>query len=334
MKFPKLAVVLAMALTFSACGSSYSDADMNSEDFLAMDTYISLAAYGEGSEIALANARREIKSIEALLSVTDPDSEVYRINAADGETAVSEDTAGLINFALYLNDVTEGAFDITLYPVSKEWGFTTGEYKVPDGGRIEELLKNTGCKNIIYADNTISLPEGYAIDLGALGKGFAGDRAAAVLKEKGVTSALLNLGGNIQLVGAKPDGSPWSIGIQNPFGEGNIAVLKTSDKAVVTSGGYQRYFEAEGKRYCHIIDPATGYPVDNGLASVTVVAASGLLCDGLSTALFVTGEKGAVDFWRQQGDFDMIIVTEDQRVLVTEGIFEDCSGEGLEKLER
>lgn len=329
MKIPKIAVVLTAALLLAGCGSSYGSEDMNTEEFLAMDTYITLSAYGDNSQLALANARREIKSAEAQLSVTDPDSEVSRINGSGGyDTVISEDMASIVNFALYLNEVTEGAFDITMYPVTKEWGFTTGEYKVPDSDTLQELLKKTGSENIIYGDNVISLPEGFAIDLGALGKGFAGDKAAAVLKEKGITSALLNLGGNIQTIGSKPDGMPWSVGIQNPFGEGNAAILKVSDKAVVTSGNYQRYFEENGKRYCHIIDPETGNPVDNGLTSVTVIGESGLACDGLSTALFVMGEENAVDFWRDQGGFDMIIITEDKRVLATESIYEDCAAAG------
>lgn len=338
MKKIKLASILTAVLFLTACNNSYNEADMNREEFLAMDTYISLSAYGENSEVALANARREIKSVESQLSVTDESSEVSRINQGAGEeTVISEDAAQVIDFALYLNTLTEGAFDITLYPIIKEWGFTTGSYRIPDQEKINGLLKKTGSKNIDFYDNVIFLPEGYAIDLGALGKGFAADKAAAALKEKGVASALLSLGGNIQAIGSKPDGAPWNIGIQNPFGDDNAAVLKVTDKAVVTSGNYQRYFEENGKRYCHIINPETGYPVDNGLMSVTVIGESGLLCDGLSTSLFVMGEEKAVDFWREQGDFEMIIITEDGRLLATEGIYEDLSvneGFGLEKLEK
>lgn len=338
MKKIKQVFALTAALLLTACNNSYSEGNMNREEFLAMDTYISLSAYGENSEVALANARREIKSVESQLSVTDQNSEVSRINGGAGEeTVISEDAAQVIDFALYLNTVTEGAFDITLYPVVKEWGFTTGSYHVPTEEKINALLKNTGSKNIDFFDSVIFLPEGYAIDLGALGKGFAADKATAALKEKGVTSALLSLGGNIGAIGSKPDGTPWNIGIQSPFGEGNAAVLKVTDKAVVTSGNYQRYFEENGKRYCHIINPETGYPVDNGLMSVTVIGESGLLCDGLSTSLFVMGEEKAVNFWRQQGDFDMIIITDEGRLLATEGIYEDLSvneGFAAEKLKK
>ncbi len=337
MKIQKLIFLLTASLILTSC-SSYNEADVNKEEFLAMDTYISLSAYGENSEVALANARREIKSAEALLSVTDPNSEISRINSSGGEDVViSDDTAQIINFALHLNELTEGDFDITLYPITKEWGFTTGEYKIPDKEKIAELLEVTGCENVIYGDNVIALPEGGAIDLGALGKGFAADKAVTVLKEKGITSALLNLGGNIAAIGGNPNGNPWSIGIQNPFGEGNAALLKITDKAVVTSGNYQRYFEQNGKRYCHIIDPKTGFPTDNGLMSVTVVGDSGLACDGLSTALFVMGEEKAIEFWRQQGGFDVIIITEDKRISVTEGIYENFTAEGgftVEKVEK
>lgn len=333
-KFLLLPLITAMLAALSGC-NSHSAADMNKTEFFAMDTYMSISASGENSEVALSNARREIKALESLLSVTDENSEITRINHSGGkETEISEDTAAVINFALYLGAATDGALDITMYPLVKEWGFTTGEYKIPDSGRIEELLKNTGYDEIYYGDNIISLPAGFEIDLGALGKGFAGDRAVAVLKEKGIESALLNLGGNIQAIGGRPDGSPWNIGVQNPFGEGNALTVKISDKAVVTSGNYERYFEENGKRYCHIIDPKTGCPAESGIASVTVIGSSGLACDGLSTALFVMGEEKAIYFWRQQSDFDMIIITEDRRVLVTEGVYEDCSGSEGNELER
>lgn len=304
---------------------SYNEADIKTSEFFAMDTYISISAYGENAENALDNCRKEIKSLDSQLSVTNSDSEVCRINSSKGETvSLSNDADRIITAALELSEKTNGALDISLYPVVSEWGFTLGEYKIPSEKALNDLLKNTGYEKISCKDGILTLPKDFKIDLGAVAKGYGSDRAIQILKEKGVTSALVNLGGNIALLGSKPDGSDWSVGVQNPFGEGYACIVKSRDKYIVTSGNYQRYFEENGKRYCHIIDPKTGYPVDNGLASVTVIGDGGLICDGLSTALFVMGEQGAVDFWKEQGDFEMIIVTEDKRVLATEGIFGDC----------
>lgn len=309
---------------------SYNQADIKTSEFFAMDTYISILAYGENAENALDNCRKEIKSLDSQLSVTNPDSEVSRINGLKGQRiSLSNDADKIITAALELSEKTKGALDISLYPVVTEWGFTLGEYKIPSEKALSELMKNTGYEKISCKDGFLTMPEDFRIDLGAVAKGYGSDRAIQILKEKGITSALVNLGGNIALLGSKPDGSDWSVGVQDPFGEGYACIVKASDRYIVTSGNYQRYFEENGKRYCHIIDPKTGYPVDNGLASVTVIGNSGIICDGLSTALFVMGEQGAADFWREQGDFEMIIVTEDKRVLATEGVFGDCAGAEL-----
>lgn len=322
------------AILLAGC-KGYNETDIKTSEFFAMDTYISISAYGENAENALDNCRKEIKALDSGLSVTNPDSEVSRINRSEGQSVnLSDDAAKIINAALELSEKTKGALDISLYPIIKEWGFTTGEYRVPSENVLSEMLKNTGYEKISCDGTALTLPKNFQIDLGAVAKGYGSDRAVQILKEKGITSALVNLGGNIALLGPKPDGSDWSVGIQNPFGEGYACIVKARDKFIVTSGNYQRYFEDNGKRYCHIIDPKTGCPVDNGLASVTVIGGSGLVCDGLSTALFVIGEEEAAAFWREQGDFEMIMVTEDKRVLVTEGVFGDCSVSELGEFEK
>lgn len=164
------------------------------------------------------------------------------------------------------------------------------------------------------------------LDLGAVGKGYAGDVIAELLRENGVTSALLDIGGNIQAIGSKTDGSDWRLGIRDPFGEGNVGVLSVSDKAVVTSGSYERYFIGEdGKQYGHIIDPSTGYPAESGLMSAAVIAKEGKLCDALSTSLFVMGLDKAADYWRGNKNFDMILITEDGEIYITEGIKDSFS---------
>ena len=159
------------------------------------------------------------------------------------------------------------------------------------------------------------------LDLGAVGKGYAGDLAAEILKDRGITSALLDIGGNIQAIGSWPDGSDWRLGIRNPFGEGQVGVLSVSDRAVVTSGNYERYFVGDDDQtYGHIIDPSTGYPADTGLASVTIIAEEGKVGDALSTAMFVKGPQEAEEYWRAHQDFDMLMITEDGEIRLTEGI--------------
>lgn len=178
-----------------------------------------------------------------------------------------------------------------------------------------------GYERVGLEGSTAQLDSGTMLDLGAVGKGYAGDLVAQVLKDNGITSALLDFGGNIQAVGTKPDGSPWQLGLRDPFSGGTLGVLEISDMAVVTSGNYERYFIGEdGKQYGHIIDPVTGYPAESSLASVTVIAEEGRLCDALSTSLFVMGLDQATEYWRQHRDFDMILITEDGELYLTEGI--------------
>ena len=173
------------------------------------------------------------------------------------------------------------------------------------------------------AAGTAAIPDGVEIDLGSVAKGFTGDVLTGLLKEYGVESAMLDLGGNIQTVGLKPDGSLWRVGVQDPDGDGILGVVEAAELAVITSGGYERYFEQDGVRYWHIIDPDTGAPARSGLASVTVAGESGAVCDALSTALFVMGRESAVAFWRQYRDelrFELVLVDDDGSVTVTAGL--------------
>ena len=239
----------------------------------------------------------------------------------DGAAADAQEPSRREFFALDMAEKTGGALDPTIYPVVAAWGFTTDENRIPGQEELEALLENTGYEKVELTGNQIRLPEDMELDLGAVGKGYAGDLAAGLLKEAGITSALLDIGGNIQAVGSRPDGSGWRIGLRSPFGEGQIGVLEVSDRAVVTSGNYERYFIGEdGREYGHIIDPDTGYPVDNEIDSVTIIAEEGKTADALSTSMFVKGLYGAGEYWRVHQDFDMILITEDGQVYLTEGI--------------
>lgn len=290
--------------------------------FFAMDTVMQLTVYGE--ESLLSKAQMRVSELESKLSVTDENSEICALNHA-GSAVLSDDTAQVLARSLELCRRTGGALDLSIYPVVRAWGFTTGEYGVPKEEVLRELLTYVDYTQIDFDETAgqVSLAPGMEIDLGSVAKGYTGDQLMSLLENAGVTSALVNLGGNVQALGAKPDDSPWRIAVQDPFGEGCIGVLEVNNQAVITSGGYERCFEEDGQTYWHIIDPATGSPARSGLASVTIVGECGLLCDGLSTALFVMGYEDAVDFWKCSDDFEMLLVREDGRIALTEGL-EGC----------
>jgi len=321
---------LAGLLLLAGCAPAPTQAVPTAErTFFAMDTVMTLRLYEGGDEALLDEAEDRVKELEGLWSVTDEGSEIYALNR-DGEAELSPETADLLDTALGMCGRTGGALDISTYPVLRCWGFTTGEYAVPDDETIAGLLSMVDYTQVSQEGTAAALPDGMEIDLGSVAKGSTGWRLAHLLKENGVTSALLDLGGNIQTVGAKPDGSPWRIGIRDPEGDGSLGVVEVVDKAVVTSGGYERYFEEDGVRYWHILDPKTGRPAHSGLLSVTVVGDTsaawgdvGAVCDALSTALFVMGREEAVSFWRGHRDewgFELVMVEEDGGVTVTAGL--------------
>ena len=285
-----------------------------------MDTFITIQATGKNPEQALAAAQERVMEIEGNISTTLNSSDVYRLNHGERIT-VSQDTRILTTYGLNLAQQTQGALNPALYPVTSAWGFTTGTYTVPTAFELSQLLPLTDYTKIKLNWDRIELEPGMALDFGALGKGYAGDEIVRILKERGITSALLDLGGNVQALGKKNDGTMWNIGIRNPWGGSASAALKIADQAVITSGGYERFFIAsDGHQYIHIIDSNTGYPVENGVVSVTIVAESGLYADGLSTGMFVMGLEKASDFWKQHKDFEMIIFTEDHNLYYTEGL--------------
>ncbi|MBP3919778.1 MAG: FAD:protein FMN transferase [Clostridia bacterium] len=292
-------------------------------DVFAMDTFITLKAYGPDADTLLESAKDRIAALEKLLSVTDSDSDIWKLNHANGQsTTVGEDTAAIIRGAIEISTLTDGALDISVYPLVSAWGFTTGSYQIPTEDTIQSLLPYVNYKKIVLDALCVTLPYGMQIDLGAAAKGYTGDVIAALLREGGISSAMLNLGGNVHTIGTKQDGSPWKIAIANPFTpQTNLLTLDITNEVVITSGNYERYFTDEnGKRYCHIIDSKTGYPADHGIVSMTIVGDNGLTCDALSTALYVMGAEKAIEVWQETGGFEMIFVTEDKTIYLTEGL--------------
>lgn len=292
----------------------------------AMDTVMNFTLYGEKKQTAdtvkplLAGG---VSALDKILSATEEGSDIARLNRR-GAGGVGAETAEVLAKALELCEATGGALDITAYPAVKAWGFTQEEHRVPSPAELEALAEKIDYTAVKLEGDAVALPEGVEMDLGAVAKGWAGDLLAEVVRANGISSALLDLGqSTIAAVGAKPDGSPWRIGVVDPARPGAyFAVVELEDMAMGTSGGYQRYFEQDGEIYWHILDPETAAPARSGLASVTVASPSAFLCDGLSTALFVMGLEDGAQFWRDHPelDFEAVFVTEDGEIYRTAGL--------------
>ena len=312
----RLWIFAALAAVFLLSGCAEQSAETT---FFAMDTVMSVRVWGRDAQDACDAVQEQVTALERELSVTDSDSALAQLNAS-GSGALPEDALTLLRGALDLSARTGGALDPTLYPAVRLWGFTTGDYRVPADDEIADALSRVGAEHVAIDSDTVTLSDGAMLDFGAVAKGYAAQKCADFLSDD-VTAALLSFGGNVQTIGDKPDGTAWHIGVQDPFGDGTAAALTlTGTNAVVTSGGYQRYFEENGVRYCHILDPETGAPADSGLSSVTIVAKDGLLADGLSTALFVMGLDDAAEFWRDSDDFEAVFITDDGAIYYTAGL--------------
>lgn len=300
--------------------------EASESEIFALDTAITIKVYGVKREEVLKKLENRIKELDELLSTGKAASEVSKLNDT-GKAVLSAASTELVKASLELNKKTGGLFDITIYPLMELWGFPTKNYKVPSDAKIKETLKNVGSDKIIFNENTGEISfknKGMKIDFGGIGKGYITDELVKILIDEGVESAIINLGGNVFGLNKKPDGSLWNVAIRDPNEPENyMAAIRLENSAVITSGGYERYFEEKGKRYHHILDVGTGKPSESNLKSVSIVSKDGTLADTLSTSLFIMGEKKAIEYWRENGDkFDIILMTEDNRLLVSEGISE------------
>ena len=306
-----LLTLTLMLLLLCGCSQNASHTD-----FFAMDTSMRFTLYDNKG----LSAKDEILRLEAMLSRTDENSLVSALNR--GETVRDTELAALLQQSMDYTAATDGAFDITIAPVVSAWGFTEDRCRVPAADELAALLTLVDSRQLTLSGDSISLSAGAMIDLGGIAKGYASDRVAELWKNEGVEHGLAALGGNIYCRGSKADGSKWRVSVQDPNDPAAyVGILSLSDAFAVTSGAYERNFTENGKFYHHIIDPATGYPAESGLVSVTVVSQeSGTLCDALSTACYVLGEENALALWREMGSFELVLVTEDGRVLITEGL--------------
>ena len=321
-----LAGLLAAGAVLTGCGGEKSAASESSQIF-AMDTVMLLTVYGDQAKEGIDQATQTIQKLEKLWSATEEDSDIWALNHSQGGWVdLAPETEQVLRRSLELCALTGGALDLTAYSAVQAWGFPTGAYRVPGAEELAQVAANIDYTKVELDEQTSQarLPDTMSLDLGAVAKGRLGEVLSQNLKELGVTSALLELGGNVQTVGAKPDGSQWRVGIQDPASQegGYLGIVQVADQAVVTSGDYQRYFEQDGQRYCHIMDPDTAAPAQSGVDSVTIVGSDGTVCDALSTALFVMGEEKGAQFWKDHPElnFEAVFIAQDGTLAVTAGL--------------
>jgi thiamine biosynthesis lipoprotein len=322
-RIPILSAALAAFLAFG-CAADRPAAEPVVETRQLLGTICGVSIFDRPPAGVFDKVFARVKQIEERMSVNLPDSEVSAVNAAAGRApvAVSGETFDLIEKALGYCEKSGGAFDISVGPLVKLWGIGTDAARVPAPAEISAALALVGHRRVKLdkAGRTVFLERpGMSLDLGAIAKGWAADEAARLLKQAGVKGAIIDFGGNVMLVGRKPSGQPWRIGVQNPMDERGsyIGVGACEAEAVVTSGVYERWFEKDGKRYHHILDTASGYPADNGLISVSIVAAASTDADALSTTVFALGLDKGRAFAAGLAGIGVIFVTAGREVYLT-----------------
>jgi thiamine biosynthesis lipoprotein len=298
-----------------------ADPEKKSVSGFYMDTIITLTAYTDDEEV-LNDALRECGRYDRLLSRTQEDSDVWRINHAEGKpVTVSDDTITILETARKISELSNGAFDVTIAPASTLWDFTSGEAVLPDAAALEAAAEKVDYSKIEIDGNTVTLPKGMMIDLGGIAKGYAADKVKEYLEGRGIDSAILSFGGNIVAIGLKPGGNPWKVGIQDidkPTGA-YMLVSKNFGGSTVTSGIYERGFDLDGVRYHHLLDSKTGWPVQNELAAVTIFSDSSLMGDALSTAAFVLGTEKGSELIEGLDGIEALFVDRDRNITVTSG---------------
>lgn len=315
--------VLCVICAFSSCGGKTTG------ELFAMDTYMTFTVYGSGNGALLSEAEKTVKRLDENFSVSSVTGEIGRLIKDGCITEPSAELLQMLSVAKTLYERSGGLYDVSAYSLSELWRICEREGRVPSAQEIEQAKTLVGMDRLVFDEEKVSLNGLGGIDLGSVVKGYAGDKVKALYKEQGA-SGLLDLGGNIVTVGTKENGEPFKIGVTDPLSPDKLCgYLLVSETNVVTSGKYNRNFTVDGVRYHHIIDVKSGRPCENGVASVTVICTDGMLADALSTMLFLMGEDGALEYYRQYGGFEAVIVTDDGRIVTTDGakdIFSAANG--------
>lgn len=318
-------LVLSTMVIFSACSNKKQEEPMTKTE-VVLGTVCTIKIYDHATESTMNKVFERLKNIEDKMSINKDKSEVIDINNAAGVdyVKVSDDTYDVIKRGKYFSELYGDKFDITIGPIVKLWNIGFDNARVPEDSEIKAKLPLINYKNVLLndAEKKVMLKEkGMMIDLGGIAKGYAADEAAKVLKANGVEHAIINLGGNVLTVGSRLDGKSWVVGVQNPTHQRGdyIGTVKVDGKTVVTSGIYERYFEKDGKVYHHILDTATGYPVDNNLYSVTIITDVSMDADGLAK-IFCMGLDKGMDFVKNLKGVNAIFVTKNSEVYITPGL--------------
>lgn len=309
-----ITAVLIMVVTLNGCTVPPKSESLTMTGTY-FDTVVQIEVWGADQEI-MEHCRQMCEDYEQMLSATIETSEISRINNAGGEPVeVSDETAGLIEEGIKYGDISDGRFDITIAPATDLWNFTDNEEKIlPDPDELAEAVTHIDYHCIKVEGNTVTLTDPEArIDLGGIAKGYIADRLKEYLKDEGIEHALIDLGGNMLTLGRRYDGNDFRIGIQKPFADTGtaMAVVSVNDKSVVTSGDYERYFEKDGVIYHHILDPDTGYPVQNDLDQVTIISDQSVDGDALSTTCFAMGLEDGLELIRSLDGIEAVFVTKD-----------------------
>ncbi|HFI0462892.1 TPA: FAD:protein FMN transferase [Streptococcus suis] len=291
-------------------------------------TAVQIKIYHEGQEDLMDQAIEYIKKMEELLSTNIEGSDVYKINAAAGQepVKVSAETFELIEKALEYSELTEGRFDITIGAVNDLWRIGQDDARVPSQDEIDQALQKIDYKKVILdADNqTVFLSEaGMRIELGGISKGYIGTGIADMFYQTGVTTAIINLGGNVIVMGTSPGSDEgWNVGVQDPdeVRGATVGTQRAKDYAIITSGIYERFLEVDGTRYHHILDPKTGYPLDNNISGVTVFAPRSTDGDALSTSLFLFGIEEGLEFVNQMEGVEAVFIDKEHGVYLSDGL--------------
>ncbi len=327
LKYKSLLLILAItAIMITSCSAKDNSVPVEEQGFF-MGTVITEKVYGSNAETAAKKVMDRIQQLEKIMTINSPNSEIVLLNSSAGidKVNLSPESIFVLNRAKYFSQLSNGAFDVTVGPLVKSWAIGTTDAKVPDKAEIEQLLKLVDYKSITIDEksNTAQLlKKGQIVDLGGIAKGYAGDEAVKIYKEHGIKSAFINIGGNVVVLGSKPDKTPWKVGIQDPRAtrDNYLGIVEVSNKAVVSSGDYERFFEKDGIRYHHILDPYTGYPANSGLMSATIIADSSIDADALSTATFVLGLQKGIELIESLKGVEAIFITNDKKIYTTKGL--------------